>query len=111
MRPVVGFIWIAWPVPLRLRAGATGRESLASDTAALLAPRANGAKVTLMVQLAPAASDVPQLLVWVKSGEPILLMVKLLMASVAVPVLVRVRICAWLEVPSNCGAKDSEVEE
>jgi hypothetical protein len=84
---------------------------LASDKAALLAPRANGAKITLMVQEAPTPSDEPQLLVWLKSEVPMLLIVRLLIARGAVPVLVKVTLCATLLLPISWGAKLSEVAE
>lgn len=98
-------------VPLRLTAGATGIELLANDKAALRAPRAEGAKITLIVQLAPAAREGPQLLVWVKSEAPILLIVRLLIESVVVPVLVKVRVCGELVLPTSCGGKLKEVDE
>jgi hypothetical protein len=40
---------------------------LAIETEAVRVPLAEGVKVTLMVQLAPAATELPQVLVWAKS--------------------------------------------
>jgi hypothetical protein len=59
---------------------------------------ANGVKVMLMVQLAPAATDVPQVLVWLKSPGFVPVSVKLVMVSVPVPLLVSVTFCAALLV-------------
>ena len=59
-------------------------------------PVAVGLKVTLMVQLPPAATELPQLLVSVKS--PLIAM--LLMVKLAVPPLVRVETLAVLVVPN-----------
>jgi hypothetical protein len=86
-------------------------ELLVSDNAAPRLPRAVGANTTLIAQLAPAARDEPQLFVCVKSEALVPLMLRLLMVRVALPVLVRVKLCAALLVPTNCGAKLSEVAE
>jgi hypothetical protein len=51
-------------------------------------PVAVGVKVTLRVQLAPAARLGPQVLVWAKSP----LAVMLVIVRVALPVLLRVRV-------------------
>ena len=53
-----------------------------------------GVKVTLMVQLAPAATEAPQVLVWEYGA----LAVMLVMFSAAVPELVSVTDCAALVV-------------
>jgi hypothetical protein len=53
-----------------------------------------GVKVTLMEQLAPAATEAPQVLVWAYCA----LATMLVMFSVAVPELVRVMDCAALVV-------------
>ena len=57
-------------------------------------PVAVGVKVTVMVQLAPAATDVPQVLVWAYGA----LAAMLVRLSAAVPVLVSVTVCAALVV-------------
>ena len=62
----------------------------------LLLPAAAGVKVTLIAQLAPAATVLPQLLVWAKSPFAVTL-VKL---SAAPPVLVSATACAALVVPT-----------
>jgi hypothetical protein len=56
-----------------------------------------GLKVTLMVQLAPAARVDPQLLLWAKSP----LIATLLIVKLVDPVLVRVEVCAALVVPTD----------
>ena len=58
-------------------------------------PVAVGAKVTLIVQLPPAATEPPQLLVWAKSPD----VTMPLTVRVAVPVLLRVTVCGALVVP------------
>jgi hypothetical protein len=55
--------WGACPVPETVTPGATGSELLSCERMAVHDPRAEGAKTTLIVQLAPAASEEPQLLV------------------------------------------------
>src|SRR6202521_5998839 len=57
-------------------------------------PVAVGVKVTVMVQLAAAATDVPQVLVWAYC----VLAAMLVRLSAAVPVLVSVTVCAALVV-------------
>jgi hypothetical protein len=59
-------------------------------------PVAVGVKVTLIVQVALAATLVPQLLVWAKS--PLAAMLEMLNAPV--PLLVSVSVCAALVVPT-----------
>jgi hypothetical protein len=62
----------------------------------LRAPVAVGVKVTVIVQLAPAANVLPQLLVWAKSP----LAATLLIVRGAFPVLLNVTVCAVLVVPT-----------
>ena len=57
-------------------------------------PVAVGVKVTVMVQLAAAATDVPQVLVWAYGA----LAAMLVMVRAAVPEFVRVTVCAALVV-------------
>jgi len=64
-------------------------------------------KVTLIVQLAPAATLVPQLLVSPKSSETSILET----ARAAVPLLVNVTVCGALVVPTACDPNESEVGE
>ncbi len=70
-------------------------------------PDAVGVNVTLMVQLAPAATELPQVLVWAKSP----LAETLVRFSEALPVLESVTDCAALVVPTVRLAKASEEAE
>jgi hypothetical protein len=68
---------------------------------AVRAPVALGVKVTLMVQLLPAARVLGlmgQVLVWAKSPLLVPLIPMLLMVSAAFPLLVRLTVCAALVV-------------
>ena len=56
------------------------------------APLAEGVKVTLMVQLAPAATELPQLLVWAKSLALVPESAMLVRVKAALPELVRVTV-------------------
>ena len=49
-------------------------------------------KVTLIVQLPPAATELPQLLVWAKSLALVPVSARLVILKAAVPVLVRVTV-------------------
>jgi hypothetical protein len=60
-----------------------------------------GVKVTLMMQLAPAATLAPQVLVWAKFP----LAVTLVMFKAALPVFVRVTVWDALVVPTACPVK------
>ena len=60
-----------------------------------------GVNVTVMVQLAPAATVEPQLLVWAKSP----LLVMLVMLRVRKPVFVSVTVCAALVDLTSCVPK------
>ena len=68
-------------------------------SAAVRVPDAVGLKVTLMLQLAPAANELPQ--VWVCAKFPALVPViaMLLMVKLAVPVFLSVTVLAALVVP------------
>jgi hypothetical protein len=71
------------------------------ETLALRLPVAEGVKVTLMVQLLPAASVLGllgQVLVWAKSPALVPVRVMLVMVRAAVPLLVRVTVLAALVV-------------
>jgi len=63
-------------------------------------PVAEGVKVTLIVQLAPAATLNPQVLVWAKLLALVPDTVMLVMLKSAVPVFVSVTVCAALLVPT-----------
>ena len=82
----------AVPVPLRLALwGLPLALSVMLSEAARL-PLAEGVKVTLMVQLPPAATELPQVLVWAKSLALVPVTVTLVIVNVALPVLVRVTV-------------------
>ena len=83
-------------VPVRLMVwGLLGALSVIV-TVPVRVPAAVGLKVTLMVQLPPAATEPPQVLVWAKSPvAPMLVIVKAVL-----PVLVRVEVRAALVVPT-----------
>jgi hypothetical protein len=74
------------PVPVRLTVWVEGLALSVMVRVPVLVPAVVGLKVTLMVQLAPAATLEPQVLVWEKS--PLVLM--LLMLRVALPVFLSV---------------------
>ena len=59
----------------------------------LLAPAALGVKVTLMVQLDPAATELPQLLVWAKS--PLFPPAKAMLLILTAPLLALEKVTAW----------------
>jgi hypothetical protein len=69
---------------------------------ALRVPAAVGVNVTLIVQLAPAATPLPQVFVCKKSEGSVPLKPTLGALSAAFPVLLRVTFCAALEVPTYC---------
>ena len=66
---------------------------------------AEGVKVTLMVQEAPAATELPQLLVWAKSPALVPESAMLVIVKVTLPELARVIVCAALVAPTAWLAK------
>ena len=64
----------------------------------LRVPVAVGVKVTLIVQLAPAASELPQLSVCAKSPAFVPVTARLVMLKRALPLLDKVTVCARLDV-------------
>jgi hypothetical protein len=80
----------AAPVPVRLRVCGLPAALSVRVTAALRVPVAAGVKVTLIVQLAPAAIELPQLLVCAKSPGLVPVSAMLEMLKAALPVLFRV---------------------
>jgi hypothetical protein len=74
------------PVPDRLMVWVAGLALSVMVTDPVLVPAAVGLKVTLRVQLAPAATLEPQVLVWEKSP----LTVMLVMLRTALPAFLRV---------------------
>src|SRR5437660_7674536 len=87
----------AKPIPVRVITGTLPRASLVMATPPVLKPAVVGLKVTLMVQLAPAATLLPQLLAWAKSP----LAAMLAMFNTAVPLLVSVDVWDGLVVPMS----------
>ena len=74
-------------------------------------PLAVGVNVTLIVQLAPAASELPQVLVWAKALALAPVIATLVMLNVAVPLFVRVTVEAALLVPTAWLLKETLVGE
>src|SRR5882762_441666 len=98
LKPTVGEG--AEPVPLRLIVcGLAGALSVMLIEAVRL-PAAPGVKVTLMVQLAPAATELPQLSVSAKSPVLVPVMAMLETFSAPAPLLVRVTVCAVAATPT-----------
>jgi hypothetical protein len=89
------------PVPVsEIDCGLPGALSL-TVTDAFRGPVAVGSKVTLILQLDPAATLVPQLLVCAKSVLFSPVTARLVIVSVAFPVLVRVAVCGELTTPTD----------
>jgi hypothetical protein len=61
-------------------------------TEAISLPLAVGVKVTLIVQLAPAATELPQVVAWAKALALAPVMARLVMLNVALPLLVKVTV-------------------
>lgn len=103
------------PVPLPVSDTACGLSVASSITVkvAALVPTAAGLKVTLTVQLAPAARLDPQVLVWAKSLGSVPRMLMLVNDRVALPVFLRVTDWAELVDPINWllnGRLEGEIE-
>src|ERR1035438_2761432 len=73
--------------------------------AAVRDPLTVGVKVTLIVQLAPAATLAPQLLLWPKSPGLVPATARLVIVKAALPVLLRVTACTALAAPTAWPAK------
>jgi uncharacterized protein YybS (DUF2232 family) len=99
------------PVPDRLTACGLPVALSAMLTEAVSALAREGLKVTLIVQVPPAATELPQVLVWAKSLAFVPAIPTLVMVNVALPPFVRVTLCAVLVVPSAWFPKDRLVEE
>jgi hypothetical protein len=69
-------------------------------SAAVRLPLADGLKVRLIVQLAPAASEPAQVLVWAKSLASASVSAMLVRLKAASPVLLKMTVCAALIVPT-----------
>lgn len=97
----------AIPVPLKLAVGWAPVVLLFKISEPAREPRAAGVKITLTVQLLPAANGVPQLFVWEKSPD----ITKLPIERAVLPLLLNVMACAELEVPTSCELKASDAGE
>jgi hypothetical protein len=88
------------PVPERLTACGLPLALSVMLTDPLREPEAEGVKVTLIVQSAPAATELPHVLVCAKSPGSVPVIAMLLTLKVALPVLLRVTVRAVLVVPT-----------
>ena len=76
------------PVPERLTVWGLPLALSATLSVAVRTPLAEGVKVTLIVQFAPAATEVPQVLVWAKLLALVPESARLAMLKAALPELV-----------------------
>ncbi|HMC60700.1 MAG TPA: hypothetical protein VKJ01_16035 [Candidatus Solibacter sp.] len=90
----------AVPVPVSEAVCGLPAALSATETLAARVPEAVGVNVTLMLQLAAAASEAPQVFICVKSPGLVPLIVMLVMVSAAVPVLLSVTTPGALLVPT-----------
>jgi len=92
----------AAPVPVPVKVALCGLPLALSETLTVPVrlPMAAGVKVTLIVQLPPAATEVPQVLVWAKSLAFVPPTEMAAIDRLAPPVLVRVIVCTGLAVES-----------
>jgi hypothetical protein len=97
------------PTPLSVAVCVGTGELSVTTSVAVRAPLAEGVKMTLIVQLTPAARLVPHPFVWVKSAGFDPLMAMLVMDSGASPLFRRVRVCAALAVLTSWFANTTEV--
>ncbi len=89
------------PVPVRLTVWGLPMALSVMVTDAVRLPLAEGVKVTLIVQLPPAASELPQVVVSGKSPGLVPVTAALVMLKARLPLFVRVTDCAGVEAPSN----------
>src|SRR5437660_12620838 len=94
--PMLGVIWKSSATPDKATLSGLSAALYVIVSVPVRFPPAAGANVTLMVQLAPAATLLPQVLVWAKS----LLAVMLVMLSGACPSFVSFMVGAALELPT-----------
>jgi hypothetical protein len=97
------------PVPVSVTVCGLFAALSAIDSEALRAPAADGVKVRLMVQFAPAASVAPQVCVWEKSVGWVPVNEYPVIVSGELPVFVRVTVLAALAMFSVWLPKASEV--
>jgi hypothetical protein len=88
----------AVPVPVRVTVWGVPVALSATESVALWAPAAVGAKATVMAQLPPAASDDPQALVCVNAAALAPVRVTPVIESVALPGLESMTVCVALVV-------------
>jgi len=88
------------PAPLRVTVCGLPVVLSVMVMAAVRLPAAPGMNLTLMVQLAPAATEVPQVLVWANSLLLVPVMAMLETFSAPVPLLVNVTVCAVAATPT-----------
>jgi hypothetical protein len=89
-----------WPVPVRATVCGLPPPPSVTETSAVRRPLAVGLKVTVIVQLAPAATLVPQVLVSVKSEMFVPVILRLLIGSANFAPLVKVATCGVLACPT-----------
>ena len=97
---LAGTVKVVAPVPVRLIVCGLPAALSVIAREAVREPVAEGVKVTLIVQLAPAATLVPQVFVCAKSPLLVPVTAMLVMLSAAVPLFVSVTVCAALVVPT-----------
>src|SRR5207245_440551 len=85
-RLATGPLDVEAPVPVRVAVCGLPVALSVTATVAVLVPEAAGVNVTLIAQVAPAATDVPHVLLWVKSPLLVPVMAMLVMLSAAFPV-------------------------
>lgn len=81
----------------------------ATESEAVRVPDAVGVKVTMMLQVLPAAREVPHTFVWEKSPALVPMMEMPVMLSAALPLFVRVTVCPMLVVPVFWSLKEREL--
>ena len=89
------------PAPERLTVCGLPLALSATFSVAARAPLAEGVKVTLIVQFAPAATELPQVLVWEKLLALVPESARLVMVNAALPELVSVIAFAVLVEPTD----------
>jgi hypothetical protein len=96
---LVGESFAVVPIPLSVTFCGLPAALSVMLTAAVRVPLAVGLKVTLILQLAPAANVLPQVWVCAKSPALVPVIAMLLMVKLVVPVFLRVTVLAALVVP------------
>jgi len=99
-RLTTGPVDVEAPVPVRVAVCGLPVALSVTATAAARVPDAAGANVTLIAQLAPAATDAPHVLLWAKSPLLVPVTAVLLMVTAELVLLVRVSVWPALVVPT-----------